>query len=816
MSNRGKLTLAVLGAIAALLACWLAWGARPDSKRVENVVEPPVARSDELRVESNDVHSRAAELPAEDVRPAANAESIANRSVRVTGRCVDRDHRPVADARVELTEISWWPKGQEHAKSIHGGIDDPAVSLPHTQSATNGAFSIAVELEDESPHGSVITVVARKEGYCLAGARKDGAGHGELSVGDLVLEPGTRASGMVRDVLGHPCGGVHLSVLRKDRDAKSGRVGDQALSAANGSFAFDNAPSAMCTLFARADDLRMATLDIDLADGPRTDIEVVLPELNGADSISGTVVDPEGHPVSGAWLIEQTSAGPEPRVNVSTGCDGYGRFRIDGHPDSTFVLTAGDRDHRWCGVRREDIKSGTHDIVLQLDGSKTFVLRVRGENGEAIERFGYERYSELWGGQAPMTLENHVDGDATLASDITPFSLLILAPGWHSARVDKLDPEHLPSVVPVVLHRACVLRGIVRMEGRTKPAWVKAEEFKLTDTPESKRQARPPANSLTDANGRFEMTVEGTGTLRLRALYRDELSAPTQPIAVKPGEDVDDIAIEFVATGSIEGAVFHADGSPAAQVAVIATQAAKSLQSVRSDEAGRFRFAGLPPGEYVLLIAIDRGWMQLEVHDPTATRSSQTWPARVDAGVATKIDLRLLETARCHIALGLPDPPDSRWAVDASIHFSRDVTDTIEKQIRGNESVDLERADPFEVSITLDSFKPGWPRFYVPKQQIDRGSRDVTIASSTGRIEGNLSAPFATDETVELKWKAPTVSAESTATIDAAGRFAFECVPVGECSIERSKRAGATRSVFVTKARSVVVTSAAVARVDDL
>jgi len=805
MSNRGKLTIALLSVVALLIGCWLAWNTSPEQKRVVAISESAIARMDELRTEATDTAPRTTEQPLGDARSEATPDSIADRSIRIFGRCVDRDHRPVAGARVELTEISWWPRNQEQAKTILGGTLEPKNVLPHAQSAANGTFSIPIELVEESPHGSVVTVVARKNGLCRALARVNGPPHGDLDVGDLVLEPGAHAAGSVHDTLAKPCPNVRIFIWAKGRSTKWSRIGDEVRSVADGSFEFRSAPAALCELIAWADDLREAKLDIDLTNGPQNDIDVVLPELNGTDSISGAVIDPEGHPVKGAWLIENTTSGPEPRINVSTGCDDHGRFRIDGHPNSVFVLTAVDREHRWCGVRRADIASGTHDILLQLDGSKTFVLRVRGDSGDAIERFGYERFSDLWVAQALTNVEDHRSGDATLASDIAPFALDVFAPGWHSTHVGKLDPEHLPSVVPVVLHRACVLRGVVRTEQRTERAWVKAEECKLADDQNATKPARPPADVLTDANGRFEMTVEGTGTVRLRASYRTELSGPTQSINVRPGADVDGLVIEFAPTGSIEGAALRADGSPAAPLSVIATQDGRLIKNVRTDEHGHYRLSGLPSGDYVLVVAFESGWMRLHVHDLAAGQASQSWRARVDAGITTKLELHLLETARCHIALGLPDPPQSPWVVDLSIRQPSGDSDLLEKQIHGNESADIEATDPFVADVEVTCFRSGWPSFRLTKQPVDRGSRDVTISTSTGRIEGVLAAPFAADETVRLQWHELALTAQATATIDAAGRFSFDCAPIGDCTLERSGRPGDARSVSVNSGKVATI-----------
>jgi hypothetical protein len=549
---------------------------------------------------------------------------------------------------------------------------------------------------------------------------------------------------------------------------------------------------------ARAPDPRQAELEIDLTGAPRNDIEVVLPDLRGADSISGTVVDPEGHPVKGAWLVERMTAGPVPWAGSSTGCDDKGRFRIDGHPSSTFEIEAGDRDYRWCAVRRSDITSGTHDIVLALDGTKTFVLRVRGDTGEAIERFGFQRESSVWGMVVSASVAEHAGGEATLASDLGPFDLRAFAPGWHSEDVTNLEPKKLPEIVEVKLHRACALRGVVRVESRTTRARVKVVDSKLADLEAgSRRRAVEPPDVSADPSGRFEMTVEGTGTVRLQAYCGAELSASTRPITVKPGEDVEGIVIDFVPTGSIEGTASKSDGSPAIRLTVAATQSSKTIQSSRTDEQGRYRMPGLPPGEYTLVVTFEQGVWNLDKHDLASGPSLQSWRCSVEAGVARTVDLQLLETARCRIGLALPDPPQSKWILDVSIGRAGNGADLVERNLRGNESAEVEQIDPFQAGISVFSSVPGWPTFSLPPLSIGRGEQEITISIVTGRIEGKLAPPFADDETVEYRWHGPTMDVQSTAKTDASGRFAFECVPVGEGSLRRSGRPSLNRQAIV-------------------
>ena len=148
ISKRRSFAALLVGIAVALLTCWLVRSRSPVSERVDAVAERGPHRSNLDTLQGNP--------SAESARSAASAEhratfeptddSLARRSIRVIGRCVDRDHRPVADARVELTEIAWWPKGQVQPKWIHGGTIDPTHPLPSARSAVDGTFSIPFEL----------------------------------------------------------------------------------------------------------------------------------------------------------------------------------------------------------------------------------------------------------------------------------------------------------------------------------------------------------------------------------------------------------------------------------------------------------------------------------------------------------------------------------------------------------------------------------------------------------------------------------------------------------------------------------------------
>jgi hypothetical protein len=808
MNRTRRIALTALALVLAALAWWMFRGEgtapKPLDPRSASASEPSPARG--VTSESTTDSSRASQPAA----PASQETLVEQPKILVHGRCVDRDGQAVAAATVALTELSWWNANSGVPKWTLPDAPGAADFLTHARSGPDGRFSITTKLPEPSPHGVIVSVEARKPGFCRPTVRKFNEGKSDFDIGDLVLGPGTRAAGFVRDALGNRCAGVQLWISTK------GPVGVPAFSDVtrgepDGSFAFENAPAAMCGIVARADDLRIGKLDVDLSSGePRLDLEIVLPELDGMDSISGTVVDPRGSPVPRAQLREIQTSGPEPRLNLSTGCDERGRFRIDGRPDSVFEIVAYDRAGVWGAVRMSDIRSGTHGLVLQLDASHGFLLRVHDASGTPIERFRWERNFEFNGifQSDGAEASPYPRGEVRLPLGVESFNLRITAPGWRSCTLGPLDPASMPEVVDAVLERACALRGIVRSGGKAiDKTMVSLAETHLENTGKSTRMGPPPPPTAMSGNdGRFEITVEGTGSVRLQAKRTADISPISDTIAVRPGEDVDGIVLELTQSGSIEGAVVRFDGTPGASMTVTALRAGKPVQSVDTDKKGSFRVPGLSEGHYDLSVAVRHGAFQFDTESPPRAGEPQRWLCEVHSGQATRLDLRLLESVRLRIALDLPQPPNSTWRMELwSWSVGSDRTDLDEHETQGSDRFDFECIDPIDAAVDLECGLPGWPRLATAKQAFERGAHELPLTLRAGRIEGALATPVSDAEQVRLTWSAGSLSSTAEVEADATGHFVFECAPEGECSIQRKARPGASKTVTVKAGESARV-----------
>ncbi len=174
---------------------------------------------------------------------------------------------------------------------------------------------------------------------------------------------------------------------------------------------------------------------------------------------------------------------------------------------------------------------------------------------------------------------------------------------WQTISVGNGDLDR----VVVEMKPAIELRGHIIVEGKPPPSWpqitlVPADGLNYLDSP------------MIDVDGSFVLTGLEP------APYRVTVSSIPPPMFVKSvrfnGHDLSgdiDLAsaptasLEIVishGTSSISGVVSDSDGPVGPAVNVMATGPHGGW--AQTDEHGRFSFAGLPPGEY-LLIAMDTG-----------------------------------------------------------------------------------------------------------------------------------------------------------------------------------------------------------------
>jgi protocatechuate 3,4-dioxygenase beta subunit len=152
------------------------------------------------------------------------------------------------------------------------------------------------------------------------------------------------------------------------------------------------------------------------------------------------------------------------------------------------------------------------------------------------------------------------------------------------------------------------------------------------------------------APGHYVLTAQATGFRPNRKLYN----------IVVPAHGCGVANIGMYSDGAIEGAVLHHDGRPAAGVSVEYVHADRKLADLwyrdhktETDEQGRFRFSGVPPGEFLVGVHIDSAPHAKEGIPPTY------WPGVTEISKARVVRLAVNER-REHLTIKLGTPAAPR------------------------------------------------------------------------------------------------------------------------------------------------------------
>ncbi len=142
------------------------------------------------------------------------------------------------------------------------------------------------------------------------------------------------------------------------------------------------------------------------------------------------------------------------------------------------------------------------------------------------------------------------------------------------------------------------------------------------------RGRRPVFGALTDSDGRFRVANIRPGSYRLhveRDGYVDQQYgqiSPARPgtvLVMEAGQEVKDVVINLVPTGTIEGRIFDEDGGPIEGATVRALwydyedgeKVLSRSRSVRTNDLGEYRLYWLIPDEYYVSATYQDGFREL-------------------------------------------------------------------------------------------------------------------------------------------------------------------------------------------------------------
>lgn len=518
----------------------------------------------------------------------------------VSGRVVDEQHQPVADARV-------WPVDAANAWMAGGG-DRLAVT-----SAKDGTFTIPALAA-----GSWI-LFAKDETHAPASTRPITVNGEVTTTGvEIVMPTAAAIAGQVVDGQGAP---VAYAAVQLSSDKWSiDMVYRQAAADEQGHFSITALPRRSFKLRATSDEASSDAVKVDLTGvAEKKDVKLV---LDHAGTIAGVVVDSNGEGVAEA----EVSASPDflsgeraddawvlaASDNATT--DGDGRFVLHGLEDGSYRLFAV-RDAG--GVRRVGeragvvAKVGATDVRLVLPspgGIKgTVVLEAGGAPASATITAGWENRTTT------------KDGDFHL-TEVPPATYDVRVSGAEFSEVVKRD-------IVVVAGKEIDLGTITVRPGRKvagkvvdgKGAPVEGAKVMMgqllfgdgKQVGNGSDDAEQPGLRQTRTNARGEFVLLGASRSGGSLLADHADLGRSVAIVIPPGkDDVRGVDVELRGYGSVAGKVTR-KGEPVAGAMVSAAPTGATGQAVfvTAGADGAFVFDKVPAGPTTLL-AMNMGMMK--------------------------------------------------------------------------------------------------------------------------------------------------------------------------------------------------------------
>jgi len=494
---------------------------------------------------------------------------VVETGVRVEGRVVDPDDRPVAGARIRaVPQGSGW--GNRRNQPFEGTTD----------AAGHFAFG-------DLRRGERVSLLAEKPGY--AKGQLEGVEVPTEEPVEIVLEPAARVSGTVKDPEGRPVEGARVAVdVSGGRGWGLSRSSDPTRTDAEGRFTLADVPPGDVTLQADAEGyLRDGLLHLRVEPGARVeDVEITL--TPGA-TVLGRVVGPDGEPL------------PEARVSLleearrfgfggSARTDGDGRYRLEGVPPGARTFAAVHESHPRA-TRDLEVRSGENRLDFRLPTGQEVSGRVADASGRPVSA------ATVWlAGMSRGESRNEVS-----ASDGS-FHFSGVADGRY--RLQARHPEHGETALeePLEVQGAPrsglelrfqgrgVIRGQVVGLGLDDLAGIDVRAFSSEG---GTSWARP------DFEGRFRLEGLSPGTWTLLA-FSPRGRQISEEVELPEAAPEADVVLEFRSGFTLTGQVL-VGSEPLSQGSVNVHLPGGTAGGFNNlDHQGRFRIEGLEEGTYQL------------------------------------------------------------------------------------------------------------------------------------------------------------------------------------------------------------------------
>ncbi len=307
------------------------------------------------------------------------------------------------------------------------------------------------------------------------------------------------------------------------------------------------------------------------------------PPAAAAGSIAGSLTSADqGRPVRRA-TVKVTRSQPTATTRTAM-TDAEGRFFIDGLPPGEYRLTASKPGflESVFGARRPGAGvAGTPIRVIA--GERTSGIAMRVPRGGVISGIVTDEFGDAAMGVPVRAMRIGYSNGARMASAVA------------NATTDDLGGYRLAGLPPGEYVVSAIPRDSVAALASTEES-LRARQAAIAAA--GSRVALPGPDRSDAADGRGYVPVYFGGTVSASAAARVTVGLGEQISAI-------DIPLQAVKTATVRGTIANPDGTPAASANIQIIDQAMPVASIgvwfrNSTPGGRFSFAGLGPGTYVL------------------------------------------------------------------------------------------------------------------------------------------------------------------------------------------------------------------------
>jgi|GEM_PF-1972922 len=598
--------------------------------------------------------------------PAAEG-ALGNASNVLTGLVLDLDGEPVAGCAVTFL-------AEGAGDFARGSATEPSLEeRPRSETDRLGRYRFhdlpAGELHALLVHHPEIAL-ARVEGV-LVGE------HGVFEHPPIVLTPGRRVQGTVRDMYELPIQGARLHLDSRWNPADPQPTVERLSAETNweGEYRISGVPDGTRFLTVRAEGKATLTRIQSLEFSERTgDLHIVDFVLQDEAPLAGRVVDGEGRPVGGADVIAVDRAAYRDvgHGRATSGPDGA--FRITGLAEGSYQLL-----YRAPGFRpgvRNDVESPQEELELVLDSMVAFRgMVVDAETGAPLRDFDLRLRRPGASGEPSVVLEpiQEVRGAAGGAFALFvrqprgSFQVEARAEGYapsYSAPFENPEGGDVEELSIEMTRGGAIVGRLVDDQGEpVSGGRVETRDANWSDDPLTAALGdyfpsdATVRHSRSGRDGRFRLENLRPGSYLLLAQAPRLHRVAVGDLAVDAGGEVDVGELVLTAGGRVHGLLMDAESAPVVggRVTLQPETFGTSLpiRRARSGADGRWSIENVVPGAYLLVggppvAAGMQGYLQMAGEEETVR-------VTVEAGGELRRDLQFSSWVPPK-----PPPPEER------------------------------------------------------------------------------------------------------------------------------------------------------------